>query len=173
MEILLYMPPGTAEAPQRDFDEGDRQHYQPSSTSITSQSRVANADYSYIGMPRTEEPQGARSALLSYRLVIFQRLSMITKLEGPLRRELSIEGSPYVLTITPTGFLLTQKGRRKGYEMDWRAFVSGETALATALTASLASAPPTRRRNETAAAPAARDQPQPSSPARRKVRTAR
>ncbi len=70
---------------------------------------------------------------------------MITKLEGPLRRELSIDDQPYVLTITPSGFLLTQKGRRKGYEMDWRAFVSGETALATALNASIASAPPARR----------------------------
>ena len=70
---------------------------------------------------------------------------MITKLEGPLRRELSIDDQPYVLTITPSGFLLTQKGRRKGYEMDWRAFVSGETALATALNASIASAPPAKR----------------------------
>ncbi len=70
---------------------------------------------------------------------------MITKLEGPLRRELSIEGHPYVLTITPSGFLLTQKGRRRGYEMDWRAFVSGEAALAAALNASVASAPPARR----------------------------
>ena len=70
---------------------------------------------------------------------------MITKLEAPLRRELSIDGSPYVLTITPTGFVLAQKGRRKGYEMNWKAFVSGETALATALTASLAAAPAPRR----------------------------
>ena len=70
---------------------------------------------------------------------------MITKLEAPLRRELSIDGQPYVLTITPSGFQLTQKGRRKGHEMDWRAFVSGEAALATALNASLASAPAPRR----------------------------
>ena len=69
---------------------------------------------------------------------------MVTKLESPLKRELSIDGRPYVLTITPDGLLLTEKGRRKGYEMAWSAFVSGETALATALNASIAGAPPPR-----------------------------
>ncbi len=92
---------------------------------------------------------------------------MITKLEAPLRRELSVDGEPYVLTITPSGFLLTQKGRRKGYEMDWRAFVSGEAALASALNASIASAPPARR-----SAPQSGDSPRkpsPASPAARKT----
>jgi hypothetical protein len=70
---------------------------------------------------------------------------MVTRLETPLKREIAIGGEPYVLTITPTGFLLTEKGRRKGYEMDWSAFVAGETALATALNASIANAPPARR----------------------------
>ena len=79
---------------------------------------------------------------------------MITKLEAALRRELSIDDEPYVLTITPTGFLLTQKGRRKGYEMDWRAFISGEAALATALNASIASAPARRGAKDTQPAPA-------------------
>jgi hypothetical protein len=66
---------------------------------------------------------------------------MITRLEGPLRREISIEGRPYVLTISPSGMLLAEKGRRKGFTMDWTAFVSGEVALASALNASLAAAP--------------------------------
>ena len=70
---------------------------------------------------------------------------MVTKLNAPLKRELSIDGKPYVLTITPTGFLLTEKGRRKGLEMDWVALVSGDVALATALTASLANAPRERK----------------------------
>lgn len=65
---------------------------------------------------------------------------MLTQLEAPLRRGLTIEGAPYVLTITPSGFQLTQKGRRKGFAMDWVAFVSGDAALATALNASLANA---------------------------------
>ena len=70
---------------------------------------------------------------------------MVTKLDTPLKRALSIDGKPYVLTITPTGFLLTEKGRRKGFEMDWMSFVSGDAALATGLAASLANAPPARR----------------------------
>ena len=70
---------------------------------------------------------------------------MVTKLETALKRELSIDGRPYVLTITPGGFLLAEKGRRKGYEMEWAAFVSGEAALATALNASIANAPPARK----------------------------
>ena len=72
---------------------------------------------------------------------------MVTKLETALKRELLIDGRPYVLTITPGGFLLAEKGRRKGYEMEWVAFVSGEAALATALNASIANAPPARRQD--------------------------
>jgi hypothetical protein len=70
---------------------------------------------------------------------------MVTKLEGPLKRALSIDGKPYVLTITPAGFLLTEKGRRKGYEMNWLSFVSGDAALATALAASVTGAPAARK----------------------------
>jgi hypothetical protein len=66
---------------------------------------------------------------------------MTTKLDGPLKRELVIAGEPYTLTIDPSGLKLVPKGRRRGYELDWEAFVSGEAALATALNASLAKAP--------------------------------
>lgn len=62
---------------------------------------------------------------------------MTTRLEGPLRREFNIGGIPHVLTISPTGFVLTLKGRRKGLEIAWTDLVSGEAALATALNASL------------------------------------
>ena len=71
---------------------------------------------------------------------------MITKLEGTLRREIAIDGAPYVVTLTPAGFLLTEKGRRKGFSMDWSAFVGGDVALASALNASLAEAPAARPR---------------------------
>jgi hypothetical protein len=54
-----------------------------------------------------------------------------------LLREIDIEGRPYMLTITPAGLKLTQKGRRKGHELAWRDFVGGEAALAVALNASL------------------------------------
>ena len=62
---------------------------------------------------------------------------MTTKLEGPLRRALTIGGDQYVLTIAPEGLTLVPKGKRKGYSLAWNAFVSGEAALATALNASL------------------------------------
>lgn len=62
---------------------------------------------------------------------------MTTKLEGPLRREVDIDGAAYTLTVTPDGMALVPKGRRKGYELAWRALVSGDAALATALNASL------------------------------------
>ena len=66
---------------------------------------------------------------------------MTTKLDGPLRREITIDGEPYTVTISPDGFKLVPKGRRKGYELDWRSFVSGDAALVSALNASLAQAP--------------------------------
>jgi hypothetical protein len=66
---------------------------------------------------------------------------LTTKLEGPLKRELNIEGKPYTLTLSPTGFSLVPKGRRKGYELAWVDLVSGDAALATALNASLARGP--------------------------------
>jgi hypothetical protein len=62
---------------------------------------------------------------------------MATKLDKPLRREVQIEGKPYMLTITPEGFKLVPKGKRKGQEIAWRDLVGGEAALAAALNASL------------------------------------
>jgi hypothetical protein len=62
---------------------------------------------------------------------------MATKLDRPLKREIIIEGKPYMLTLDPQGMKLVPKGKRKGYEIAWKDFVSGEAALATALNASL------------------------------------
>jgi hypothetical protein len=62
---------------------------------------------------------------------------MATKLDRPLKREIQVEGKPYMLTITPEGLKLVPKGRRKGQELTWDALVSGEAALAAALNASL------------------------------------
>ena len=66
---------------------------------------------------------------------------MTTKLDGALKREVTIGGAPYTITIDPQGLKLVPKGKRKGYELEWEAFVSGEAALATALNASIAAAP--------------------------------
>jgi hypothetical protein len=62
---------------------------------------------------------------------------LTTKLRSPFKREVAIAGDDYTLTITPDGFKLVPKGRRKGYELSWRALVTGDAALATALNASL------------------------------------
>ncbi len=62
---------------------------------------------------------------------------MVTALKTPLRRELQIGKADYVLTVSPQGLKLALKGKRKGYEVDWDALVSGDAALATALNASL------------------------------------
>ena len=66
---------------------------------------------------------------------------MTTKLNTPLKRELTIGGKPYTLTTSPEGLNLVPKGRRKGYRLSWDALVSGEAALATALAASVQNGP--------------------------------
>ena len=62
---------------------------------------------------------------------------MTTKLDSDLKRELLIGKHAYTLTVSPTGFTLVLKGRRKGLDIKWADLVSGEAALATALNASL------------------------------------
>lgn len=69
---------------------------------------------------------------------------MTTKLDRPLKRELEIDDMTFTLTIAPEGLKLVPKGRRKGYELDWQAFISGDAALAAALNASVAAAPAPR-----------------------------
>jgi len=64
-------------------------------------------------------------------------MTMATKLEKPLRREVDIDGQPYMVTLSPQGLKLVPKGKRKGLELAWKALISGEAALATALHASL------------------------------------
>ena len=62
---------------------------------------------------------------------------MTTKLDGELRRELTIGKVAYTLILTPEGFTLALKGRRKGLAIGWAELVSGDAALAAALNASL------------------------------------
>ena len=62
---------------------------------------------------------------------------MTTRLDKPLKREVRVDGKPYVLTIDPDGLKLVLKGKRKGQQLSWDALVSGDAALAAALNASL------------------------------------
>ena len=63
---------------------------------------------------------------------------MTTQLQKTLKRELLIGGRPYVVAISPLALKLTQKGKRKGLELQWLDLVSGEAQLAAALHASVA-----------------------------------
>ena len=69
----------------------------------------------------------------------------MTKLEGELKREIAVDGRPYVLRIDPEGLTIVPKGKRKGRQLAWRDLVSGEAALAVALNASLAASGSPRR----------------------------
>ena len=62
---------------------------------------------------------------------------MATKLEKALKREISVAGRAYIVTLSPRELLITLKGHRKGKSLRWEDLVSGEAALATALNASL------------------------------------
>jgi hypothetical protein len=64
-------------------------------------------------------------------------LNMATKLDKSLKREIDIDGKPYMLTISPEGLKLVPKGKRNGLELTWQALAGGDAALATALNASL------------------------------------
>jgi len=62
---------------------------------------------------------------------------MTTKLNAPFKRELDLNGEKYTVTLTPEGFKLVQKGKRKGIELTWASIISGDAALAHALNASV------------------------------------
>jgi hypothetical protein len=62
---------------------------------------------------------------------------MATKLDKSLKREIDIEGKPYMLTIDPEGLKLVEKGRRNGRELKWKDIAGGDAALAVALNASV------------------------------------
>ena len=63
---------------------------------------------------------------------------MTTRLERELKREIVVKHEAYTVTLSPQGLKLTRKGKRKGLELAWVDLISGETALAMALNASVA-----------------------------------
>ena len=71
---------------------------------------------------------------------------MPTVLDKTLKRELTIEGKQFVVAISPHGFKIVPKGKRKGQEISWSSVVGGDAALATALNASLKHGPDTHGR---------------------------
>ena len=50
---------------------------------------------------------------------------MATKLDKQLKREIDVEGKAYMLTLSPEGLKVTEKGKRKGQELSWKDLVNG------------------------------------------------
>lgn len=63
---------------------------------------------------------------------------MATKLEKTLKREIDIDGKPYMVAISPEGVKVTQKGFRRGPELTWRSIISGEAEMNQQLRSSVA-----------------------------------
>jgi len=62
---------------------------------------------------------------------------MATKLNKQLKREIDVDGKPFMVTLSPEGLKLTEKGKRLGRELTWKDLVSGDTSLSAALNASV------------------------------------
>jgi hypothetical protein len=64
---------------------------------------------------------------------------MTAKLDKTIKRELEIDGKTYTIAISPDGIKVTEKGRRNGPEVTWRAIISGDATLNESLKASVES----------------------------------
>jgi hypothetical protein len=50
---------------------------------------------------------------------------MATKLNKQLKREIEVDGKPYMITLSPEGVKLTEKGKRLGREHSWKELLGG------------------------------------------------
>ena len=50
---------------------------------------------------------------------------MATKLTKLLKREIEVDGKPYMITLSPEGVKLTEKGKRLGREHTWKDLLGG------------------------------------------------
>ncbi|HXW74134.1 MAG TPA: hypothetical protein VEK10_04910 [Steroidobacteraceae bacterium] len=57
---------------------------------------------------------------------------MATKLNKQLKREIDVDGKPYMITLSPAGVKLTEKGKRLGREHSWKELLGGEGGTAAA-----------------------------------------
>ncbi len=48
---------------------------------------------------------------------------MATKLNKQLKREIEVDGKPYMVTLSPEGVKLTEKGKRLGREHTWKELI--------------------------------------------------
>jgi hypothetical protein len=56
---------------------------------------------------------------------------MATKLNKVLKREIEVDGKPYMVALSPEGVKLTEKGKRLGREFTWKELVGGPGAAAS------------------------------------------
>ncbi|MBS0380498.1 MAG: hypothetical protein JSS29_18615 [Proteobacteria bacterium] len=50
---------------------------------------------------------------------------MATKLTKVLKREIEVDGKPYMVALSPEGLKLTEKGKRLGKEVSWKELLGG------------------------------------------------
>ena len=62
---------------------------------------------------------------------------MATKLNKQLKREIDVDGKPFMVTLSPEGLKLTEKGKRLGREHAWKDLLGGDAAPSAALNTSL------------------------------------
>ena len=56
---------------------------------------------------------------------------MATKLNKLLKREIDVGGKPYMVTLSPEGLKLTEKGKRLGREHTWKDLLGGTEEAAS------------------------------------------
>lgn len=54
---------------------------------------------------------------------------MATKLDKALKRELDHNGVAYMVTLSPDGVKIVEKGKRKGIELSWEQLIRGDVTL--------------------------------------------
>lgn len=62
---------------------------------------------------------------------------MATKLDKELKREIDIKGTAYMVTFSPTGIKLVEKGRRNGSTYTWEQILRGDVTVGGDLKQSL------------------------------------
>ena len=54
---------------------------------------------------------------------------MATKLEKALKREVDVNGVAFMVTLSPDGLKIVEKGKRKGSELTWEQLIRGDVMM--------------------------------------------
>jgi hypothetical protein len=54
---------------------------------------------------------------------------MATKLDKALKREITVNDVTYMVTFSPEGLKIVEKGKRKGSELTWEQLIRGDVTL--------------------------------------------